>query len=39
MGDEEEWNANGMNEDANHDLANVQSNNSIANSLFGDSKS
>ena len=36
VGDEEEWNANGMDEHADHDLGNVQSENSVTNSLFGD---
>ena len=36
VGDEEEWNANGMDEHADHDLGYVQSKNSVTNSLFGD---
>lgn len=36
MGDEEEWNANGVDENADHDLGDVQSKNSVTNSLFGD---
>lgn len=36
VGDEEEWDANGMDEDADHDLGNVQSKNSVTNSLFDD---
>jgi hypothetical protein len=36
VGDEEEWDANGMDEHADHDLGDVQSKNSVTNSLFGD---
>jgi hypothetical protein len=36
VGDEEEWNANVMDEYADHDLGNVQSKNSETNGLFGD---
>ena len=36
MEDEEEWNANCVDEHADHDLGNVQSQNSVTNSLFGE---
>jgi hypothetical protein len=36
VGDEEEWNANVMDEYADHDLGNVQSKNNETKSLFGD---